>query len=97
MFGPTDPKLCKYTVEGTLVHEIMNNVKLLERREKTMYDGLEYKLTDKEKKEIIANSAAFLTAQNNKVALQSSPSVKMLLVSSLFCDVCHLRIACIPP
>lgn len=69
--APADPKLCKYTVEGTLVHEIMNNVKLLERREKTMYEGLQYKLTEKEKKEIIANSVAFLTAQNNKVRLRS--------------------------
>mmetsp|Transcript_19377 Transcript_19377/g.58486 ORF Transcript_19377/g.58486 Transcript_19377/m.58486 type:complete len:198 (+) Transcript_19377:1747-2340(+) len=73
--APRDPKLCKYTVEGTLVHEIMNNVKLLERREKTMYDGLEYKLTDKEKKEIIANSAAFLTAQNNKVIASLADSM----------------------
>jgi len=78
-----DPKLCKYTVEGTLVHEIMNNVKLLERREKTMYEGLEYKLTEKEKKEIIANSVAFLTAENNKVIASLSDSMSADKVKEL--------------
>merc|ERR1712086_1016250 len=62
-----DPSQCKYTVEGTLVHDIMTNVKLLERREASAYDGLEYKLTEAEKKSIITNSVAFLSSQNTKV------------------------------
>ena len=61
-----DPSQCKYTVEGTLVHDIMTNVKLLERREASAYDGLEYKLTEAEKKSIITNSVAFLSSQNTK-------------------------------
>ena len=61
-----DPSQCKYTVEGTLVHDIMTNVKLLERREASTYDGLEYKLTEAEKKSIITNSVAFLSSQNTK-------------------------------
>jgi len=82
-----DPSQCKYTVEGTLVHDIMTNVKLLERREASAYDGLEYKLTEAEKKSIITNSVAFLSSQNTKVLAGLKESLPAEKVKELEAEV----------
>ena len=82
-----DPSQCKYTVEGTLVHDIMTNVKLLERREASAYDGLEYKLTEGEKKSIITNSVAFLSSQNTKVLAGLKESLPAEKVKELEAEV----------
>jgi len=82
-----DPSQCKYTVEGTLVHDIMTNVKLLERREASAYDGLEYKLTEAEKKSIITNSVAFLSSQNTKVLAGLKESLPADKVKELEAEV----------
>ena len=47
----------------------MTNVKLLERREARMYEGLMYTLTDDDKQEIVESAKAYRTAMNNKVRI----------------------------
>eukprot|EP00316_Scyphosphaera_apsteinii_P016478 CAMPEP_0119310574 /NCGR_PEP_ID=MMETSP1333-20130426/19647_1 /TAXON_ID=418940 /ORGANISM="Scyphosphaera apsteinii, Strain RCC1455" /LENGTH=190 /DNA_ID=CAMNT_0007314789 /DNA_START=50 /DNA_END=622 /DNA_ORIENTATION=+ len=54
-----DPKTCKYTLEGTLVHTLMKDVYYQERLEKLTYDGLEVVLSPAHKAAIAAKIVAF--------------------------------------
>lgn len=58
---PKDPALCKYTVEGTVVHDVMSKLAMMERAKETMYDGLYITLTPADKakwKEKVVESMA---------------------------------------
>jgi len=46
---PRDPALCKYTVEGSVVHDVMGRLATMERAKATMYDGLFITLTPADK------------------------------------------------
>ena len=47
--APRDPAACKYTVEGTVVHDVMSKLAMMERAKETMYDGLYITLTPADK------------------------------------------------
>ena len=55
--APRDPKACKYTEEGTLVHEMMQRVYKSDRREKALAD-LEITLSAADKSAIEASFKA---------------------------------------
>jgi len=52
-----DPKACKYTEEGTMLHQLMQNVAKSDRRIKTMVD-LEVTLTAADKDAIVQGALA---------------------------------------
>ena len=57
MAEPKDPKACKYTEEGTMVHEMMQRVAASDRRMKLISE-LEMTLTAADKEQIKASIAA---------------------------------------
>ena len=62
-----DPLMCTYTLEGSLAHQMMNEVKLLERKENgKFYDGLVYKMTAEEKKAKLDQEAEKKKAMGDK-------------------------------
>jgi hypothetical protein len=52
-----DPKACKYTLEGTMLHDLMQNVAKVDRRMKVVGE-LEVTLTAADKAAIKASQAA---------------------------------------
>merc|ERR1719446_1158843 len=42
--SPKLPQQCKYTLEDTMVHSVMQDMLMVERAQKVLYDGLELQL-----------------------------------------------------
>jgi len=69
-----DPSTCKYTEEGTMVHEMMQRVAKADRRMKLMTD-LEFTLTAKDKEALVADMTALAAEKNAEGASFSASDV----------------------
>lgn len=76
--APKDPFSCKYTEEGTMVHDLMLNVAHSQRRMRALA-GLEVNLTSADKAALTATMAKAAAEKNIPVAPGELPtSVKLL-------------------
>lgn len=64
---PRDPTTCKYTVEGTVVHDVMTRLATMERAKATMYDGLSITLTPADKAKYKEKILESMAAHNKKI------------------------------
>merc|ERR1719446_493158 len=66
--SPKLPQQCKYTLEDTMVHSVMQDMLMVERAQKVLYDGLELKLNAAEKARIKAKHAEYAQEGAKKLA-----------------------------
>lgn len=69
MTAPYAPiRRCKYTLEGDMVHTLLKNILMVERAKTNLYEGLDLKLTAKDKEKIKEAHSEFVAQGEQNLA-----------------------------